>query len=55
MKELVGTCSICGVQLFCVDGFFQGHIVNNQNFCLSCRPNNERGNSRTIKKAEERA
>lgn len=42
MKELVGTCAICGVQLYCMDGFFQGHIVNNQNFCLTCFEKNKK-------------
>lgn len=51
MKDFVGTCSICGVQLFCVDGFFQGHFINNQNFCLYCQPKNEADTSGTSKKS----
>lgn len=42
MKELVGNCAICAKNLYCVDGFFQGHIVNNQNLCISCFEQNKK-------------
>ncbi len=42
MKELVGTCVFCDKNLYCVDGFFQGQIVNNQNLCFACFEQNKK-------------
>lgn len=37
MKELVGTCCICGNNLYCLDGFFNGlHTDDNKTFCFDC-------------------
>ena len=37
MKELVNTCSKCGKELYCIDGFFNGvHTEDQQAFCFEC-------------------
>jgi hypothetical protein len=37
MKELVGNCTKCGKEIFCLDGFFNGvHVDGNQIHCFDC-------------------
>lgn len=37
MKELVGLCSLCGKELFCLDGFFNGvHTDDKRVICFEC-------------------
>lgn len=36
MKELVGSCVSCGRDLFCIDGFFEGFILDDKNLCINC-------------------
>lgn len=37
MNELVGQCSICGKDIFCLDGFFNGTIQEEGNIiCFDC-------------------
>jgi hypothetical protein len=37
MKELVGNCTKCGKEIFCLDGFFNGvHLDGNQIHCFNC-------------------
>ena len=37
MKELVGTCSCCGKDIYCLDGFFNGVITDEkQSYCFTC-------------------
>lgn len=37
MRELIGSCSICGRELFCLDGFFNGtYTDDNKIVCFDC-------------------
>jgi hypothetical protein len=37
MRELVGTCYICGKNLYCLDGFFNGlHTDDKKTVCYDC-------------------
>ena len=37
MQELVGTCHICGKNLHCLDGFFNGQFNNDKKLlCFDC-------------------
>lgn len=37
MKELIGYCSICRKELYCLDGFFNGVILDNKELvCFEC-------------------
>jgi hypothetical protein len=37
LKELIGCCSICGKELYCLDGFFNGVILENKELiCFEC-------------------
>lgn len=38
IKELVGTCSHCGKDLYCLDGFFNGVFGTDKKevFCFDC-------------------
>jgi hypothetical protein len=37
LKELVGCCSICGKGLYCLEGFFNGVILENKELvCFAC-------------------
>ncbi len=42
VNELVGYCEICGKELFCTDGFFQGYILNDTNMCYTCFEQNKK-------------
>jgi hypothetical protein len=37
VKELVGRCSCCGKELFCLDGFFNGIYTKDKKIiCFEC-------------------
>ncbi|WP_180960286.1 hypothetical protein [Neobacillus cucumis] len=37
MKELVGVCSECGKEVYCLDGFLNGvHTPNKELYCFDC-------------------
>jgi hypothetical protein len=37
MKELIGRCSCCGKELFCLDGFFNGVYTDEKKIvCFDC-------------------
>lgn len=37
MKELVNTCYVCGKDLYCIDGFFNGvHTDDKKTLCYNC-------------------
>ncbi|WP_197468214.1 hypothetical protein [Fictibacillus phosphorivorans] len=42
MNELVGTCGVCGKDLYCTDGFFQGYIIDEKNICYTCFEQNKK-------------
>ena len=43
MKELVGLCSCCGKEVFCLDGFFNGIISEDKKiYCFDCQDNHEK-------------
>ncbi|WP_179289029.1 hypothetical protein [Bacillus sp. 7894-2] len=42
MKELVGSCAVCGKDLYCLDGFFNGvHNEKNETICFECMEKQE--------------
>ncbi|NHM29181.1 hypothetical protein [Neobacillus terrae] len=42
MRELVGSCSKCGKDLFCLDGFFAGVQTEDKKIiCFDCNENKE--------------
>jgi len=37
MRELVGNCTSCGKEIFCLDGFFNGILLEgNTVYCFNC-------------------
>ncbi|SDH37831.1 hypothetical protein [Alteribacillus bidgolensis] len=37
MKEKVGNCTVCGKEVFCLNGFLNGVLDNQKNlFCFLC-------------------
>ncbi len=36
MKELVGTCTICQKEIYCLDGFLNGIFQNEKLYCFNC-------------------
>lgn len=36
MRELVGTCTGCGSEVYCLGGFLNGISKNGKLFCLEC-------------------
>jgi hypothetical protein len=37
LKELIGCCFICGKELYCLDGFFNGVILESKELiCFEC-------------------
>ncbi|CRK83872.1 hypothetical protein [Neobacillus massiliamazoniensis] len=37
MRELVGTCTCCNKDIFCLDGFFNGVITDEKEiYCFDC-------------------
>lgn len=46
MRERVGVCSICKLELYCVDGFFQGVIMSDGSLqCFQCHERHEQANN----------
>lgn len=43
MKELIGNCSICNKEVFCLDGFFNGIIQDKDKkiLCFECAENDQ--------------
>lgn len=40
MNEYVSKCADCGKKLYCLDGFFNGVLTeNNETLCLDCADN----------------
>ncbi|MFS0590449.1 hypothetical protein AB1L05_02490 [Cytobacillus horneckiae] len=37
MKELVGNCCNCKKDIYCMDGFLHGTVVNGLLYCFSCQ------------------
>jgi hypothetical protein len=43
MRELVGTCTCCGKDIFCLDGFFNGMISDKKEiYCFECYETKEK-------------
>jgi hypothetical protein len=43
MRELIGSCCVCGKQLYCLDGFFNGiYTENNKTICFDCSEEREK-------------
>ncbi|WP_261797552.1 hypothetical protein [Bacillus testis] len=36
MRELIGYCSQCQKEIFCLDGFFNGVMLDGELFCFEC-------------------
>ncbi|WP_198546737.1 hypothetical protein [Alteribacter populi] len=36
MKEVVGNCSQCGREIYCMDGFLNGVYQDNHLYCFEC-------------------
>ncbi|MFC0415395.1 hypothetical protein ACFFHH_07970 [Cytobacillus solani] len=42
MRELVSKCHLCGKDLYCIDGFFNGiHTDEQQTLCFDCAEEKE--------------
>ncbi|WP_269430744.1 hypothetical protein [Domibacillus enclensis] len=41
MKELVGTCAVCGKDIYCMDGFLNGVKENGELLCFPCADESE--------------
>ncbi|MFT4417143.1 hypothetical protein ACLM5H_25210 [Fredinandcohnia humi] len=43
MKELVGTCSACGKEIYCLEGFINGVVSDDKKgmLCFDCAEENE--------------
>lgn len=42
MKELVGSCQVCGKEIFCMDGFLNGvHTKDGLVLCFECESKEE--------------
>lgn len=43
MKEWVGSCQVCGKDIFCLDGFLNGvHTKDGVVLCFDCEETEER-------------
>ncbi|WP_275695582.1 hypothetical protein [Fredinandcohnia quinoae] len=44
MKELVGTCSGCGKEIYCLEGFFNGVVSDDKKTikCFDCAEEEEK-------------
>jgi len=43
MEELVGTCSQCGKQVYCRDGFLDGIVMSDKTvLCFDCEEENRK-------------
>lgn len=51
MRELVGTCTVCGKDVYCLDGFLNGVYEEGQLICMECLKNekNKEDNEKTQK------
>lgn len=48
MRELVGSCSICKREIFCLDGFFSGVYTDDKKIiCFDCNEKIESENPQT--------
>ncbi|WP_198038630.1 hypothetical protein [Planococcus lenghuensis] len=36
MRELLGSCTDCGKDVYCMDGFLNGVYIENRLFCFEC-------------------
>lgn len=36
MRELVGRCSVCHKEIYCLNGFLNGEYKNNVLYCFEC-------------------
>lgn len=36
MRELIGNCTKCGKDVYCMDGFLDGLYIGNQLLCFDC-------------------
>jgi hypothetical protein len=41
MRELIGPCSNCGKDIFCLDGFLNGVYIDGELFCFDCSEEEE--------------
>ncbi|MBM7553024.1 hypothetical protein [Thalassobacillus pellis] len=41
MRELVGTCTVCGKEIYCEDGFLNGEHLDNELYCFDCAAEKE--------------
>jgi hypothetical protein len=45
MKELIGCCTVCGKEIYCLDGFFNGvHTDEGQIYCFDCYESSKKEN-----------
>ncbi|WP_277994160.1 hypothetical protein [Staphylococcus equorum] len=42
MRELVGKCSVCQKDIYCLNGFLNGEYNNNHLYCFTCASNIEK-------------
>jgi hypothetical protein len=43
MRELVGTCTCCEKEIYCLDGFLNGVITENKElYCFECYQSSEK-------------
>ncbi|WP_213368179.1 hypothetical protein [Mesobacillus boroniphilus] len=45
MKELVGSCNRCGIEIFCMDGFLEGVHKDGIVLCFECEKEEEQKTS----------
>lgn len=41
MRELIGPCSNCGKDIYCLDGFLDGVYIDGELFCFDCSEEEE--------------
>lgn len=42
MRELVGKCSVCQKDIYCLNGFLNGEYNDNHLYCFACASNVEK-------------
>lgn len=43
MREWIGVCSICGIDIFCENGFFNGVVLPEHDYrCFECEDKADR-------------
>ncbi|WP_256092392.1 hypothetical protein [Staphylococcus equorum] len=42
MRELVGKCSVCQKDIYCLNGFLNGEYKDNHLYCFACASNIEK-------------